>query len=76
MSDTNITLDKLPVGHSATILSLGTPDSEKGSAAQNSQVGSLRQHLLDMGLIPGQVVTLTNSPLWAIRFRFRSEATV
>ena len=59
MTDTIITLDKLPAGHSATILSVGTPHSEKGPEARSSQIGSLRQHLLEMGLIPGQVVTLT-----------------
>ena len=41
-----MTLDKLKVGSSATILEVGATES-------------LRQHLLDMGLIPGAVVTVT-----------------
>ena len=40
-----MTLDELKIGESATVTYVG------GS-------GSLRQHFLDMGLIPGSVVTL------------------
>ena len=40
-----MTLDDLRIGHSAAILEVGGP-------------GALRQHFLDMGLIPGAVVTL------------------
>lgn len=40
-----MTLDELKIGGSATVTYVG------GS-------GSLRQHFLDMGLIPGSVVTL------------------
>lgn len=40
-----MTLDKLPIGSSALIRSVGGQ-------------GSLRQHLLDMGVIPGQKVTV------------------
>ena len=41
-----MTLDKLGIGQSARITRVGGE-------------GALRQHFLDMGMIPGQVVTLT-----------------
>ena len=41
-----MTLDKLGIGQSARIIRVGGE-------------GALRQHFLDMGMIPGQVVTLT-----------------
>ena len=51
-----MTLRDLPVGKTATIRSVGGE-------------GALRQHFLDMGLIPQGEVTVVNSPLpWAIRW--------
>jgi len=41
-----MTLDQLPIGHSARIASVSSDDA------------SLRQHILDMGLTPGTVVTM------------------
>lgn len=42
----NISLDKLQVGHSAKVIKV-------------DNIGSIRRRLLDIGLIPGVVVTAT-----------------
>ena len=92
MTDTIITLDKLPAGHSATILSVGTPHSEKGPEARSSQIGSLRQHLLEMvpkelsqaillreidGLAYDQIAEIMKCPVGTVRSRiFRAREIV
>lgn len=52
-----MTLDELKIGESATVTYVG------GS-------GSLRQHFLDMGLIPGSVVTLEKFAQWVIQWNY------
>lgn len=52
-----MTLDELKIGESATVTYVG------GS-------GSLRQHFLDMGLIPGSVVTLEKFAPWVIQWNY------
>ena len=44
-------ISELNIGQSAQVLSVGGE-------------GSLRQHLLGMGLIPGSVITLQGKALW------------
>lgn len=56
-----MTLRDLPIGKTATILSVGGE-------------GALRQHFLDMGLIPKGEVTMVNMPLWATLWSCASTA--
>ena len=53
-----MTLKELEIGESAAIKTVG------GS-------GALRQHFLDMGMIPGAEVTVVNLHRWATRWNFR-----
>ena len=50
-----MTLKDLNIGESAVITAVGGE-------------GALRQHFLDMGLIPGEEVTLVKLPPWATRW--------
>lgn len=54
-----MTLKELPIGKSATLTVVGGE-------------GALRQHFLDMGLIPGADVTMVNTRQWVIRWNFVS----
>ncbi len=56
-----MTLRDLKVGASATILTVGGE-------------GALRQHFLDMGLIPGTEVTVVKYAPWATRWSCGSTA--
>ena len=53
-----MTLKDLEIGKSAVIRSVGGK-------------GALRQHFLDMGMIPGAEVTVVNLRLWEIRWNCR-----
>ena len=48
-----MTLKELPIGKWATIEAVGGE-------------GALRQHFLDMGVIPNTDITLINTPRWGI----------
>ena len=52
-----MTLKELPIGKTATIVSVGGE-------------GALRQHFLDMGLIPTGDVTMVKYAPWVIRWSF------
>ena len=57
-----MTLRELEIGKSAVIRRVGGE-------------GALRQHFLDMGMIPGAEVTVVKLPPWATPWRCRSTAT-
>lgn len=54
-----MTLKELEIGKSAVIKTVGG-------------AGALRQHFLDMGMIPGAEVTVVNLRRWEIRWSYRS----
>ena len=57
-----MTIKDLKPGQSARILRVGGE-------------GALRQHFLDMGVIPGAELTVSSSRRWAIRWSCASTAT-